>query len=178
MTIFSGWREQYARMRRSRDHLAAAATGQLAADSDQARDLLVHFYQDAYHLKDWLKNDPTVPASAVGAIEADVKIDPFLALCADVANGSKHFKLTSTKTGDLATTVAGQNVVVRPGTAVARANVPSPGSSPALAEQVPPRPALHSWNIQSKGQSHDALALANQVISAWDRWLNAQQLSP
>ena len=178
MTIFSGWREQYARMRRSRDRLTAAATGQLAVDSDQARDLLVHVYQDAYHLKDWLKNDPTVPSSAVNAIEAHIKADPSLALCADIANGAKHFKLTSTKTGDLTTTVAGQSVVVRPGTVAARANVPSPGPSPASAEPMPALPALHSWTIQSNSQTPDALTLANQVITAWDGWLHAQQLTP
>jgi hypothetical protein len=139
MTIFSGWREQYARMRRSRDRLAAAATGQVAVDSDQARDLLVHFYQHAYH-KDWLKNDPTVASSAGGAIEAHIKAEPFLALCADIANGAKHLKLTSTKTGDLTTTIAGQSVVVRPATAVARAFVPAPGPLPC-------RPSLcrHCW---------------------------------
>jgi hypothetical protein len=179
MTIFTGWREQYWRMRRSRDRLAAAATGQLAADSDEARDRLVHFYQDAYHLKDWLKNDPVVPGPARGqALEQHITPTSVLALCADIANGAKHLLLKSSRTHDSSTGVTSQSVTLRPATVVGRAVIGSSGAATPPVVAAQPQPALHSWIIESNGQTYDALVLADQVIAAWDGWLHTHQLVP
>jgi hypothetical protein len=112
MTILSNWREQYDRMLRSHGRLIERAMGQVMASSDEARDMLFHFCQDAYHLKDWIKNDST---AETGDVEKFVKAHPPLALCGDLCNGTKHYKLTSTKTGDLTTSFASQRVSVRPG---------------------------------------------------------------
>jgi hypothetical protein len=51
-------------------------------------DDLQHFMQDAWHLKDWIKNDSSL--SIRGDIEALVKERKPLMICADLANGSKH----------------------------------------------------------------------------------------
>ena len=102
MTILSNWREQYDRMLRSHGRLIERAMGQVMASSDETRDMLFHFFQDAYHLKDWIKNDST---AETGDVEKFVKAHPPLALCGDLCNGTKHYKLTSTKTGDLTTSL-------------------------------------------------------------------------
>jgi hypothetical protein len=52
-----------------------------------ARDDLIHFFQDAYHLKDWLKHDP-VSSSVTGTVEADITADDSLTMCADL--GKRH----------------------------------------------------------------------------------------
>ena len=57
-TILAGWREQYERMQRSYARFCATSAGATSAPSAAARDDLIHFLQDAYHLKDWLKQDP------------------------------------------------------------------------------------------------------------------------
>jgi hypothetical protein len=159
--ILTGWREQYGRMRRSYDRLIAEAQGELSASSDHARDSLFHFFQDAYHLKDWLKNDPTVTIPAQ-TIEDAITDSDVLSLCADLCNGTKHFRLTTTKTSDLGTGFDTQSVAVRPAAV----------GSGKLAD-----PPLHSWTVASGGTTRDAKTLAGDVVAAWDSWLSAHALA-
>jgi hypothetical protein len=91
VTILSGWREQYDRLLRSRDRLSAVATGRKHASSDEARDVLIHFFQDGWHLKDWLANDPAASVDRP-AVEAYVNKTPALMLCADIANGTETLR--------------------------------------------------------------------------------------
>ena len=155
-TILSGWSEQYRRMLRSHARLIEIAEGRITTSSDQARDALLHFYQDAYHLKDWIKNDSEVPTSGV---ETWINEAPPLRLCADLCNGSKHLKLTRSRTCDLGTSLAGQDVTVRPG----------PIGHPAS-------PPLHRWKVESGGQSRDAVKLAGDVVRDWRSWLRSEGL--
>lgn len=165
-TIFTGWPEQYQRMLRSHARLTNYARGHEHVSSADARDALIHFFQDAFHLKDWLKGDQgeaaigyeparaPVAQNIKGAVEGYVKNTPELAICADIANGSKHLVLTTAKTGDLATAVTGQGVTVRLGSG-----------------------ALHNWRIESGGAPpYDALDLADRIVSAWETWLRQQSL--
>lgn len=101
VNILTGWREQYDRMIRSHDRLVEVATGsgREVVSSDDARDRLINFYLDAYHLKDWIKNDPAAGAAS-RSVEGFVKNSASLRLCADLANGAKHLRLTTPKTGD------------------------------------------------------------------------------
>jgi hypothetical protein len=92
-------------MLRSHDRLTDYAHGDRAASSDEARDALIHFFQDAYHLKDWLRNDQgeqaignqparnAVSQQVKDAVENYISSTLFLQLCADIANGSKHLEL-------------------------------------------------------------------------------------
>lgn len=158
MTILSGWHEQYERMLRSHSRLVEIAGGTTMANSDEARDALFHFFQDAYHLKDWLKKDPSVRRSDV---EHFINSKKSLRLMADLCNGTKHFDLTTSRTGDVSTTFDSQSVTVRPATV---------GSKSA------PRPHLHGWTVASGGRSLDAIELANKVLSKWTEWLRKQQM--
>jgi hypothetical protein len=161
MSILTGWREQYDRMLRSHMLLVRVAGGHDAASSDQARDALVHFFQDAYHLKDWIKNDPQVttrdPEHLVDTSEP-------LRLCADLCNGTKHFRLTKkARTGDRTTAFTSQSVAVRPA---------------AAGSGLPPDPARHCWVVSSCGLQYDAVALADDVVNDWDQWLHDERLHP
>jgi hypothetical protein len=83
----TGWRAQYERMQRSYARVTASHASSVAYD-----DNLHHFMQDCWHLKEWILNDP---ATRIGkAIKDHVKGYPSLLICADLANGSKHLKLT------------------------------------------------------------------------------------
>jgi hypothetical protein len=115
--ILSGWREQYDRMRRSLDRLTAYAEGRSFADSNEARDALFHFFQDAYHLKDWLKNDVTAQKHAVEDLFGSKRPPGLLVmqLCADLCNGTKHLVLKSPRIAG--TGFARQHVTVRPAAA-------------------------------------------------------------
>lgn len=158
MSILSGWAEQYGRMKRSHARLSEIAQGRLAASSDEARDALIHFFQDAYHLKDWIRNDDLVVA---GDVEAHISETPQLSLCADLCNATKHLRLNRPRTGDTSTAFVGQDVTVHPATI---------GSGQAFS------PALHGWRVQSAETILDALTLADDVVRAWERWLQQESL--
>jgi hypothetical protein len=163
VTILTGWREQYDRLLRSHDRLSAIAGGGQHASSDEARDALIHFFQDRWHLADWIANDPAIRIGR-GAIDAHVNNSQALMLCADLANGTKHFGLDPgrrPRTGDAATAVTRQDVAVRPAT---------------IGSPDPPQPALHAWRVSSGGQEYDALTLAGDVVREWNQWLQAAGL--
>lgn len=85
----SRWREQYYRVKRWHVRLAEAE----AVDERHLDDLYA-FFVCCFHLKDWLKADPTLDPAVGGAAEGLVNGNEWLALCADLANGSKHLVLT------------------------------------------------------------------------------------
>ena len=57
------------------------------------------FFQNCWHLKDWVKNDPEVPSSVRTTIESTIKGSPELLMCADLANASKHLFLSTPRIG-------------------------------------------------------------------------------
>jgi hypothetical protein len=95
------WEEQWARVQRGFEEFRTIEEGRLHdEESDHYVDTVFHFFQDCYHLKDWLKNDPT-SASHAGQVEVEITNSKALSLCADLANATKHLVLTkSARTGD------------------------------------------------------------------------------
>jgi hypothetical protein len=51
------------------------------------------FFQNCWHLKDWVKNDPIVPQLMKTRIIVEVEKSRTLAICNDMANGTKHLSL-------------------------------------------------------------------------------------
>ncbi len=79
----SSWRDQYERVARSRGRVQEPFRS-----SVEYNDALQHYFEDCWHLKDWIKNDK---ATGVGqAIEAEVDNHKALRIVADLANGAKH----------------------------------------------------------------------------------------
>jgi len=69
-----------------------------ALDEEVTSDLLFNFVVTGYSMIDWVKNDPTVPASAKVQMEVDALYkDKWLKVCGDLATAVKHFSLTSRK---------------------------------------------------------------------------------
>jgi hypothetical protein len=62
-------------------------------------DDLYSFFQNCWHLKDWIKNDDSIPADVRAAILHEAEIIESLRFCADLANRSKHHKLTRERVG-------------------------------------------------------------------------------
>jgi hypothetical protein len=63
------------------------------ADLTLQLDNLYHFFQDCWHLKDWIKNDDTLSQNTRKTILSEAERTDSLSYCADLANGSKHLKL-------------------------------------------------------------------------------------
>lgn len=53
------------------------------------------FFLHCWHLKDWIKNDDAIDRKHRHSVETDVHEIYELVICADLANRSKHLKLTT-----------------------------------------------------------------------------------
>jgi hypothetical protein len=51
------------------------------------------FFQNCWHLKDWIKNDPMLPTKIRTSIEKETTKYDSLMICADLTNRSKHLEL-------------------------------------------------------------------------------------
>jgi hypothetical protein len=82
VTAATTWQQQHARMMRAYQRATSAA-----AVTVQVEDDLCSFFVWCFHLKDWLKNDPALPAAVKAAAAVVVNTNESLKLCADLANG-------------------------------------------------------------------------------------------
>ncbi len=60
--------------------------------AEVSSDRFFNFVVTAYHLTDWIKEDPSVPQSAKNDLNTFMKT-PEIQICRDLANASKHFEL-------------------------------------------------------------------------------------
>lgn len=146
-----GWRSQYERMHRSFARLHGTQNDSNAYDDD-----LYHFFQDAWHLKDWIRNDPETGPSVGHLVETELNKHAALRRAADIANGTKHHLLTTPRDGARVVEKV-VNVYI--------------GPDPARVEQV-------RMLELSDGQQLTAEALASDVLGAWTKVLDALRLSP
>ncbi len=83
--------EQLARTRRYYERFKKLNDGKAKEPSSEANmDDIYAFFQNCYHLKDWLKNDDAYTFHSCQEIEEHVKQSDELLICADICNGSKH----------------------------------------------------------------------------------------
>lgn len=88
----TSWRAQYDRLQRS-----FARVSQPYRSSVEYGDDLQHFFQDCFHLKDWIKNDPALGGAT--EIEAAFQAERPLRIAADLANAAKHLARTQHREG-------------------------------------------------------------------------------
>lgn len=97
-----GYLQQLARAYRFFDRYRKAMTYKKGVSGDAFNDLedfLWSFFQNCWHVKDWLRHDPTVPAKVKAAAVAAAEANRDLQVAADLANDSKHFNLTRERVG-------------------------------------------------------------------------------
>lgn len=109
-----GWQSQWRRVRTGLKQVHAVYAGRNGG-TDDALDVVLSFFQAVHHLKDWLGNDPLSGVNKTDGA-ALIKGSPTLQLCADLANGSKHLRLTHPWTGDPLTTITRNDVNILLGT--------------------------------------------------------------
>lgn len=150
-----GWSSQWERVGRRLEDARSVYKG-APGGTDAAIDAVLSFFETVHHLKDWLRNDP---ASGVTTDEVHSLIDGSLVLklCADLANGSKHFKLDPqrrTQTGDHSTTIARNDVIVFVGTDT----------------------SAHRFYTASGGKERDVLEIAEEAVNEWRGFLSGRHL--
>ncbi len=80
--------QQYNRVKRFYSKITTQNLNQIDFE-----DYLWAFFQNCWHLKDWIKNDPTISKNIKNKIEKEVKQYDSLMIVADLANRSKHLDL-------------------------------------------------------------------------------------
>lgn len=94
--------QQLLRARRFLDRyrlLVFARPGGPRADYYDIDDMLWAFFQNCWHVKDWLRHDPIEPEDKIAAAVKAAEAHFDLLVIADLANGSKHFLETGRRAG-------------------------------------------------------------------------------
>jgi hypothetical protein len=100
------WEQQWRRVGRLFARFEQTARGRdHDRESDYYQDEAYAFFQNCYHLKDWLKNDAASAAAVADDIEQFISVSRALSICADLANGSKHLRITRQPRVDASTKI-------------------------------------------------------------------------
>jgi hypothetical protein len=145
-----GWQSQWARVHRRLNDVRSVYAGR-PGGTDDAIDIVLSFFEAVHHLKDWLGNDQ-LSGITKAAGDSLINGSKMLQLCADMANGSKHFTLTGSRTGDKSTTIARNDVNIFVGTGT----------------------AAHRFYVQSAGKEYDALDIAEAAVAEWTKFLTGR----
>ena len=153
----SKFREQYERMRRGYERFAAIDQGlEHFTASDNYIDEIYAFFQNCYHLKDWIRNDSSVPDNARSDVEVFINSSQPLRLCADICNTLKHLTLTRSRSDQ------------------------QPSFGPkhfALEIGGAAKPTIRlKYEVTTASGSEDAFSLATDCVSDWDGFLQRHHL--
>lgn len=113
-------------------------------------DRVYDFFVNCYHVKDWIKQDPAVPALSPDP-EAFISQNAPLAIAADICNGVKHFSLSRPPRSGVSPSMRGQHIKLFPGSA-------------ATAIQI-------SYTITTSTGDQDAFAVATACMDLWEMYL-------
>lgn len=115
------WQKQLERVERYYNRFKELNDGMPhCSNQEEYIDDVYAFFQNCYHLKDHLKNDPSYIKHNNTDIEDYVSDNEELAICADICNGSKHLVLrdgprsgsTSKITGSSTTLEVGESTQI------------------------------------------------------------------
>jgi len=118
-------------------------------------DDVISFFIHCYHIRDWLIH---LEEFNVTKSEIDLYIDSqnALKICADLANGSKHCKLTRTLRTERQPHIGDKEY---------RTEIWFSGGSGGETMQA-------RYTISSYMEKHDVLSLAEECVRLWDEFIN------
>lgn len=140
-----GWQAQFGRMCRWHERLRNASPGDKI-------DFLYAFFENAFHLRDWL-----IDTGAVKSVDLDrfFAQSALMRLSRDIANAHKHYSISRPSQPLPFTEV--------------REYAPFGGGNLTDRE---------SLSILSDGEKYDAFELASEIRRAWERFLKQERLKP
>ena len=152
------YQEQKARMERLYKKINPESDNH--GDFVEYEDNLWFFFQTAWHLKDWIKNDPEINNKGIEEIVENVLS---LRICADLANRTKHHVLTKYIREDAK--FEGNDCTVI-------ADIATITYADALSGKVAVSKCQASkynfWITDQSGERYPAIELANQIMRDWD----------
>jgi len=144
--------EQFNRMERWYQRLVSTDQGRPHhLTSDYYQDEVYAFFQNCYHLKDWIKNDESAGVTAK-KVEEFINNNKELCLCADICNGTKHLMLTKPRSGQ------------DPRFGQRKFKVQVGGSPTTISVK---------YSIDTSGGLVDAFELATKCLQAWENFIRS-----
>jgi len=152
------YREQYDRMKRWYERFEAINQGHRhEVSSDYYLDEIYAFFENCYHLKDWIKNDSAVPVNDKKVVEGYIDGNRSLRLCADICNALKHLERTKRDRSHEDPEFGKTHFALNVGS----------GSLPIVSLK---------YEVDTNNGSEDAFNLATDCVNAWDGFLSTHGL--
>jgi hypothetical protein len=123
--------------------------------STEYDDFIWAFFQNCWHLKDWIKNDQGLSSHFRRGVERLALSERSLRVCADLANGTKHFELQKPKDG--------------PGARHSHRVLRVVAGDSSKTE-------IDYFLVLGDGSQVNALTIAREAVEAWRRLLTAEGL--
>jgi hypothetical protein len=157
----SRYREQYERTKRYFQRLTDIKNGiGHIKDSRSYEDDLYAFFQNCYHLKDWIRSDPT--CNGWSSVEDYINSTRYLLICADLCNATKHLRLDRPRSAENPE-FSGGNVVLK--------------ITDGLKQQEKIEISI-DYKISTQSGDLDALEVATQCMQAWEAFLRTNGAAP
>lgn len=166
MILKGGYKEQFHRVLRYLEKVKNQDRGTLEYSDD-----IWAFFQNCWHLKDWIKNDPMLPNSIRDSIEKEAENFNSLMICADLTNRSKHSELKRKNRKDAR--ITGIAVTVHAAAITIYLN-----REPDDSESQETGYVEHPFYIEtSDGTKMDGLSVAIQAVDDWKKILQKFSLT-
>jgi len=151
----SKYNEQFERMKRYFIRFKQINDGKIHdTASPNYDDDIYAFFQNCYHLKDWIKNDPT--CSGWNDVEQHINGNTDLCICGDLCNALKHLSLTRTHRSTEDPSFSNSNMTVKINDGI------------GVSEQVD---ISIKYTISANSGDIDAFELAERCVEAWNQYI-------
>ncbi len=148
--------EQWEKLKRQYSKVQDIQKGVSGKSPGYLKDEISHFFQDCFHLKDWLKKDETQLEQKIEDLfDKNNGIESFK-ICADFANREKHSE-------------AIRCTRIDPNASIKKQNLKLVLNSPVTS--------FYSWEIEANGNYYDTFTLANDCMRHWQELINNENLT-
>jgi hypothetical protein len=144
----TGYRHQLDRVRRFLGRVEAPQ-----ANDVEFQDMVWAFFQNCWHLKDWVKNDPLASDAQKKAVIDQAQASALLGICRDLCNGTKHLGLDRKPSSGTGAAHHHIDITITPGESSSMDCVVEDGHGNLISGKQLARDCVAEWEciLQSEG---------------------------